>query len=176
MTQHVDYGAWALPPSGVPSRNKAIGLAERTRRNLDFILAAHGQGADVHVVTQVVLSLLGIVMFPLARVDPKTRPTWDAPLVYLAAEGWPAWTIEYTHRPVRRLYHLIRGIRNATAHGDIKFSGDSAFSSDSRFLHEVTIEFVHYYDGRPQFLASISGPDLLDFCRRFLDRIAQYGE
>jgi hypothetical protein len=57
-------GAWSRPPESMPGRNETEGFAKRTRRNLDFILAAQQQHEDVHVVSQVVLSLLGIVVFP----------------------------------------------------------------------------------------------------------------
>ena len=56
------------PPDGVPSRNETEGFAIRTKKNMDFIVAAHDSGEDVHVVTQLVLSLLGMVVFPFERL------------------------------------------------------------------------------------------------------------
>src|SRR5690242_5826282 len=83
-------GAWSRPPDGVPSRNETEGFAIRTRRNLDFILAAHQQHEDVHVVTQVVLSLLGLVVFPFERISKESHQRWL--LTDLEARGWPRWT------------------------------------------------------------------------------------
>lgn len=45
-------------------RSDALGLAERTRKNLFFIEAAFERGEDVHVITQVANSLLMLVVFP----------------------------------------------------------------------------------------------------------------
>ena len=51
-------------PFKLPSRNNPSGFAERTRKNLELIERAYSVGADVHVVTQLMLSLLGIIVFP----------------------------------------------------------------------------------------------------------------
>ena len=40
-------------------REAALGLAERTRKNLEHIETARADGADVHEVTQIRLSMLG---------------------------------------------------------------------------------------------------------------------
>jgi hypothetical protein len=46
------------------SRNESEGFAQRTRENLEFITHAKQQGSHVHVVTQLVNSMLGLVIFP----------------------------------------------------------------------------------------------------------------
>jgi hypothetical protein len=48
-------------------RSDALGLAERTRKNLLFIEGAFERGEDVHVITQVANSLLMLVVFPWER-------------------------------------------------------------------------------------------------------------
>jgi hypothetical protein len=166
MTPSATDGAWSRPPSGVPGRSEVIGFAERTRKNLEFILSAHKDGTDVHVVTQVVLSLLGIVIFPFERAEEVF--SWDARLDDLVASGWPRWAQKQGTRQPEKLSQLLRNLRHATAHGGI------AFSSDSRFLEEVTITFENHYRGQLVWRASIRGTALLDFCRKFLNRIDQY--
>lgn len=48
------------------SRSKSSGLAQRTLKNLEFIENAQKHGnADVHLVTQVVNSLLALLVFPI---------------------------------------------------------------------------------------------------------------
>jgi hypothetical protein len=69
----------------MPNRNKTEGFAAGTRRNVDFILAAHQEHADVHVVTQVVLSLLGLVVFPFERIIKGSNHVWS--LAELEAHG-----------------------------------------------------------------------------------------
>ena len=48
------------------SRNEALGIVQRTRKNLDYIMAASNgcERDEVHVVTHLVNSLLGLVVLP----------------------------------------------------------------------------------------------------------------
>ena len=46
------------------TRNEAVGFAQRTRKNLKFVRQARDSGADVHLVSHVVNSLLGLVVVP----------------------------------------------------------------------------------------------------------------
>jgi hypothetical protein len=58
--------------STLSSRNLSSGLAGRTIRNLNFIQAAPPT-VEVHVVTQVINSLLSILVFPIEKgVDPSS--------------------------------------------------------------------------------------------------------
>jgi len=45
-------------------RNLCTGLAQRTLKNLDFMMTAHQNGDDVHVVIHVVNSLLSLADLP----------------------------------------------------------------------------------------------------------------
>ena len=113
------------------SRNETIGFAERTRKNLLFIEHAFRQGEDVHVITQLVTSLLGLVVFPWERGFQEQAKALR--LCDLAAKGWPQWAM--TGQPCETLGTLIRVLRHAIAHGNVKFS------SDSRIIDEVSVEF-----------------------------------
>ena len=46
------------------SRNATEEFARRVRKNLDYIIRKRNEGEDVHEVTQLVISLLGIIVFP----------------------------------------------------------------------------------------------------------------
>jgi hypothetical protein len=154
-------GPWARPPEGVPSRNETEGFAIRTKKNLDFVVAAHDSGQDVHVVTQLVLSLLGMVVFPFER---DHSFVWQEPLADLEDAGWPAWVHRSGGYVPTTLGQLIRVLRHATAHGNI------AFSSDSRYLADVTISFANVPPhGGLRWDGSIPADQLLLFCRRYLD-------
>jgi hypothetical protein len=161
--QMAQPGNWTRPPDGMPSRNEVKGFAIRTRMNLDFILAAHEKQADVHAVTQVVLSLLGLVVFPFERLMKGYRGSW--PLAELETEGWPSWNYLDGSEPPAELTQLMANLRHAVAHSNI------AFSSDSRYLNGVTITFMNRVPqrhGGGEWRASIRGDDLLTFCRRYL--------
>jgi len=156
---------WSRAPDGVPSRNETLGLAERTLKNLEYVLEAHASHEGVHLVTQVVLSLLGIVVFPFER---QTIATLDLDLAELEADGWPQWEYVGDSRPPRKLAELTRHLRHATAHGNI------AFSSDSRFPQDVIVSFRNTPPHRKwTWETRIRGDQLLDFCRRYLVLIEQ---
>ncbi len=50
------------------TRNKAIEFARRTKVNLEFIEQAKRAGESVHEVTQLALSLLGLIVFPKEKL------------------------------------------------------------------------------------------------------------
>ena len=149
-------------------RNKAIGFACRVRKNLDFVLRQREQGEDVHEVTQIVLSTLGLVVFPWER-ERKAVSEMAASLTldYLTSQGWPAW--DFSKGTSSTLIDLIRHLRNAVAHGHIWFS------SDDRKAENVVLTFR---DKRPKekeykWEVSITAADLRIFCERFVDLVFQ---
>ena len=67
------------------TRGEAIGFALRTRKNLEYIRHAFGQEEDVHVVTHLVNSLLGIVVVPKERYFEESF--WSISLEELTRRG-----------------------------------------------------------------------------------------
>lgn len=49
------------------SRNDALEFARRTQKNLNHIEVAFNSGEDVHLVTQLANSFLGLIVFPWER-------------------------------------------------------------------------------------------------------------
>ena len=145
------------------SRNEALGIPQRTKRNLEYVRESFSQGADVHLVTALVTSLLGLVVLPWEHhlVESSRQVT----LKELSERGWPSWKI--TLGSAETLHYLIRRIRNATAHGRIRFS------SDSRELSEVTItvEDVRQNETLAFWRAEIGGEELYAFCLLFIEYI-----
>ena len=76
------------------SRNAAIEIARRTEKNLQFIRAEFdrlGEDSPVHVVTQLVNSLLGMVILPREQyLELRNEVT---KLEQLVSEGWPEWDV-----------------------------------------------------------------------------------
>jgi hypothetical protein len=92
------------------------------------------------------------------------------PLTDLEARGWPSWNYLDGSEPPTDLSMLMANLRHATAHSNI------SFSSDSRYLDEVTITFenrIPKHKGGGVWRASIRGDDLLEFCRRYLRLIIE---
>ncbi len=142
------------------SRTTSLGFAERTKKNLLFVEQAFVSGDDVHVITQVVNSLLGLVIFPWERgfLD-RIR---NLLLTDLEKMGWPSWHL--LEGKCVTLGQLTRYLRNGTSHGHIQFS------SDSRFLEEVNIQvsnFPKWSAPRPDFIAEIRADHLREFCLNF---------
>ena len=147
------------------SRNQPMGIEERTIKNLRAVKDLFDQSPDkteptVHVVTQVVNSLLGLVLRPFGQRYALHEDI--KPLKHLYAEDWPKWTITLPiPEEAVTLGQLARHLRNAAAHG--RYS----FSSDSPHLNEVTItveDKPHGENASVNWRAEISGDDLYSFC------------
>ena len=148
------------------SRNDALGFAQRTRRNLEFLEGAYADGQDVHVVTQLINSLLGLVVMPTERK--VLSRMHELHLADLYQHGWPHWQILIGSSDT--LAELTTKLRNAAAHSNVHFS------SDSREPTEVEIEawnFRRKEDKNPNWRARITAPDLRLFCFRLTDLIEQ---
>lgn len=141
------------------SRGDSLGFAERTKKNLLHIEHAYESGQDVHVVTQIVTSTLGLIVFPWEQMaDSRIRGTSITTLDEL---GWPKWA---ETKPSKGLGQLIRNLRNALAHGNVQFS------SDDREASNVAISFM---SENGDWQATILAHDLKKFCLRFIDFIDQ---
>ena len=144
------------------SRNAAIEIARRTQRNLEYIKAEFdhtGEDSTVHVVTQLVNSLLGMMILPREQyLEVRNEAT---NLGGLISQGWPEWTV--SKGEAETLGQLVWHIRNAAAHGRI------TYSSDSRYLDQVTITVEDSGDqGKSiNWRAEIMGDKLYDFCMKF---------
>ena len=134
------------------SRNTTLGFARRTRKNLvsvkeGFDSKEDFHWKDVHVVTQLVNSLLGIVVVPTER-DLK-KLCLSETLTELYKQDWPRWNIPCGRHScdtcgkcteTATLKDLIKRLRNAAAHGHFDFIGDPFVEdADSRQLENVRI-------------------------------------
>ena len=138
---------------------------------------------DVHVVTQLVNSLLGIVVVPKERDLKKLR--LSKTLNELYKQKWPQWNIPCGRdacdtcckcTETATLKDLIKRLRNAAAHGHFDFVGDPFVEdANSRDLEKVRIVVRDKYpnDTKYHWCAEISGPDLYLFCLKFLKHIEE---
>ena len=148
-----------------PPRNKPMGIETRTMTNLVFIEKAHKnpQTKDqVHMVTQILNSLLGLVILPYGRHGYPYELCRDKKtLAKLYAQGWPKWEFSpYNTQETKTLGCLSRRLRNAAAHGRYTFDSDCL---DPR---EVTITVKDKPPKGPiNWCASIRADELHRFCR-----------
>lgn len=115
----------------MPDDEKAITIARRTRKNLDFIYSAKAQGADVEEVTQLLNSMLGMLICLREEYFHGRTVTWDdvrhhnlQPVSVSAqkrdddAEIWNAYQPSFSQ--------LITCLRHAFAHNCFSLVGDKS--------------------------------------------------
>lgn len=142
-------------------RNTVSGFGKRVTKNLEFLMRSRAEGHDVHVVTALATSLLGLIVLPheeYRRSGAVRFPTET--LADLEQRGWPGWVFHIGGSTdfADHLYHL----RNSISHRRFKFS------SDDRALDGVMVTFS---DRKPKEMtdswsASIEAPALHEFVRR----------
>jgi hypothetical protein len=132
-----------LPP--LESRTLSSGLARRTLKNLDFIKNACS--TEVHPVTQVLNSLLGLLVFPVSEKEKKFFERFSK-VKFTEASNLADIRATLTQRlPVpslqvakfgncKDLPQFFKRLRNAISHKHLEFSGSDP---DSRILANVTI-------------------------------------
>lgn len=100
------------------TRNDAYEFARRSRRNLTYIEESARRGAEVHVVTQFALSLLGLVVFPREKklvLEAAERMTLSE-----LGPTWGHWQVELDDpaKPTLTLLDILEHLRNAVAHAE----------------------------------------------------------
>jgi len=145
------------------NRGTVGGFIQRTRTNLELIEERYARDSKGHVVTQLVNSLLGIVVYPwehqgLDHLKARQMST-------IGLEGWPDEIMKLGE--ANTVEEFIHHMRNAVAHGRI------TFSSDSRDLEEVTLTFEDRKDRSKDidWRVCIHGRHLRQFCTRWMDLI-----
>lgn len=95
-------------------------FAKRTRKNLRAIESLRSTG-DVFEVTQLVNSMLGLLVFPREEFLEKIP---KVPLETLLAYGWPVPKVREGFTQAAHLGDLVRYLRNAISHFNIEFVGN----------------------------------------------------
>ena len=91
----------------------------RTQKNLIAIECLMDISCKVYEVTQLLNSMLGLLIFPKERFFEKIKnKSWDT----MVEEGWPLPSGDNAH--VSDLEELIRHMRNAVAHFNIELVND----------------------------------------------------
>lgn len=104
-------------------RNTVWGFSSRTIKNLEYLNKAMRAGDDVHVVTQLVTSLLALIVFPYQEIEDRNISDLKAiQLAQLEARGWPAWRIDIGTST--DFQDHVRHLRNAISHRRVYFSSD----------------------------------------------------
>ena len=97
-------------------------FAWRTQQNLRLVEESRRQGTDAFETTQLINSMLGLLVFPREEyVDRIPR----IPLAQLRAAGWPLPRVRNDFSQAGDLAELVRYLRNAISHFNLEFRGDA---------------------------------------------------
>jgi hypothetical protein len=161
------------------ARNRSSGFAQRTLKNLDFVKRRTEQ-CDVHLVTQVINSLLGLLVFPFGEEEAFFKEfrhlslsSVDLDVVRDALKATlpiPSLTVTKFGR-CKDVTGFFRRLRNAIAHKGIKFFGDP----DSRFPAEVVVVLRdrRNKDAPYDWEISMTAQDLEELSRYIAERIIE---
>lgn len=138
-------------------------FAQRTLKNLDAIEAAlkNDPTAEVYEVTQLINSLLGLIVFPKERyVDAIPR----IPIEELRKDGWLIPQMKSTSPNIAAdLHDLVRCLRNGISHCNLEFTSDG---------HQLTGLHIWNYPRNsrtPNWDARLGLYELRQFARKFID-------
>lgn len=149
-------------------------FAHRVRLNLDAVDAVAAVApAKAHQITQLVLSLVGLIVLP--RETHYLHIAGHERVADLAKRGWPSWTIvnDLSRRPgasADTLGDLLWHLKSVIEAGRIRTtSGDVPFK-------DVTVFFDQQVAGGDiaTWSASISAPDLRTFCVKLAELVDRH--
>ena len=130
----------------------------RTQKNLIAIECLKEKGVEVYEVTQLLNSMLGLLIFPRARFFEKIQDkSWDL----MDKEGWPLPSGDNAH--VSNLKQLVRNMRNAVAHFNIELVNDGN--------EIIGIRFSSYHRKGQNWTGVYDIASLRKFVDMFLDHI-----
>jgi hypothetical protein len=113
----------------MPDDEKALTIARRTRKNLDFIYTAKAQGADVEEVTQLLNSMLGMLICLREEYFHGKSVTWnDVQNMGLIPVSVKTSARTRQHDPMslesNSFSQLITHLRHAFAHNNFELVGN----------------------------------------------------
>jgi hypothetical protein len=116
-------------------RNTIEGFTKRVRKNSDFLSLQFEKGADVYIVTQFTISLLGLIIFPYEALTRAGMFPKNIPLEQLYSQGWPRFD-QLQERKMETFGDLVKHLRDSISHYQIEFE-----PPNERRLERITITF-----------------------------------
>jgi hypothetical protein len=111
-----------------PGDKKALVIARRSRKNLDFIYAQKKQGADVEEFTQLLNSMLGMLICLREEYFRKNKVTWDEVKKYglqpIPIEGDAPTSSSGKLKHSKTFSKLISNLRHGFAHNCFELVGN----------------------------------------------------
>ncbi len=137
-------------------------FARRTEANLHTIrrLAREGGATPAFEVTQLVNSMLGLLVFPQQRYIERIPET---PIADLASNGWPIPQVVGDYPQVPHLRQLVRMLRNAVAHCNLEFE-----PGVGNEIHALTVWNTDPRTGKVTWRARLTVADLDSITTKFV--------
>ncbi len=92
---------------------------ERTKANLVLVRSAVNTGQKAYEVTQLINSMLGLLVFPKEEFYNEIP---NKKLADLEREGWPIPQVRGNYPQVKNLKQLARYLRNGISHFNLRFT------------------------------------------------------
>jgi hypothetical protein len=146
-------------------------FALRTKKNLEYIetkASEDNSNPEVYEVTQLINSLLGLIVFPREEYMSRLPQT---PLSDLVDQGWAVPRIVGDYPQVKTLRELIDYIRHAISHFNIEFIPNS-----ERKITGIILWNREYRGGKPGEIiwkAELNIEELRKLAFKFIDLILE---
>lgn len=138
-------------------------FARRTQHNLAAIDRLQESGHAVYEATQLINSMLGLLIFPKEEYF-KAIP--ETPIKELEAQGWPVPKVTGNFEQVSDLRQLIRYLRNAVAHFNMAFPNDG-----TNQLRQLLVWNTDQRTNNRTWAAELTLEDLRALTHRFVEHI-----
>lgn len=104
-------------------KNIVQDFAIRTRKNLELLRAYQKEHPEeeVYEVTQLINSMLGLLVFPKESFFNRIPPI---PISTLFDQGWPVPKVVGDYSQAKDFKEIIRYLRNAIAHKNLEFKSN----------------------------------------------------
>jgi hypothetical protein len=142
-------------------------FAQRTRANLETLRSFQKAQPDVEVyeVTQLINSMLGLLVFPQQRYFDHIPET---PLGNLASQGWPIPRVEGNYPQVKDLRELVRYLRNAITHCNLEFLAD-----DREQINGLRVWNTNPRNGQTTWKARLTIEDIEKITDKFIQLLLE---
>jgi len=139
-------------------------FADRTKANLALVRNCAGHGDRSYEFTQLINSMLGLLVFPQQKYFKQIPKT---PLSDLQAQGWPHPLVTGSFQAPKDLHDLMRLLRNSIAHFNMQFI------TDQGTLAGVRLWNTDPSTNKKTWQVEFTTEQLEDLTDRFLDMLAR---
>jgi hypothetical protein len=142
-------------------------FALRTLKNLNALrdIQRNQPSVEVYEITQLINSMLGLLVFPQQRYVNNIP---KVPLAELANRDWPIPEVVGNYPQVKNLNQLLRYLRNAIAHFNLEFISD-----ENKNIEGLRVWNVDPRTGEITWKARLTKDDIEKISRKFVELLLE---